>query len=116
MGKGSSGKGFVVGAALGALVGAIGGILYAPKKGEETRKELKGKIGEYGEKVSSTVQDLGEKGKEMTREAKELGAELKEKASSSFNAVAEKVTNKETEEKVSADNTKTKRYFKGVKK
>lgn len=49
-----SGPGFMSGVFWGTLVGAVLGVLYAPKSGEETRKKLKDtadKVQEKGEKV-----------------------------------------------------------------
>lgn len=63
----SKGNGkFVLGTLLGAALGAVAGILYAPKSGKETRK------------------DLGDKAKEIARKGKDFAEreskELKEKA------------------------------------
>ena len=41
----------------GSVLGVIGGILIAPKKGEETRKALK----EESEKLGTTVSDVSNK-------------------------------------------------------
>lgn len=49
MSKGNAGK-FVAGALIGAAAGAIAGILFAPKAGKETRKDIANKAKEYTEK------------------------------------------------------------------
>ena len=51
-----SGK-FVGGAVLGALAGAVLGLLFAPRSGKETRKIIKDKSGEYAEKGKEFVKD-----------------------------------------------------------
>ncbi|UAY53148.1 YtxH domain-containing protein [Ferruginibacter albus] len=52
--------------AVGAAVGAVLGILFAPDKGTETRK----KIAERGKKFSDDVHNKWEKGKEYFNHAK----------------------------------------------
>ena len=60
------GPGFFSGVLWGALVGGILGVLYAPKSGEETRKELKDKAG-----------DISEKGQKALDEAKIVAEDVK---------------------------------------
>ncbi|MFA7253675.1 MAG: YtxH domain-containing protein [Patescibacteria group bacterium] len=48
---------FVLGALLGGAIGAVAGILFAPRSGKETRKI-----------VSKKANDLTEKGKELIKE------------------------------------------------
>lgn len=43
--------GFLKGVLLGALAGITAGVLFAPKAGEETRKELKKKAGEISKQL-----------------------------------------------------------------
>ncbi len=82
---------------LGAAVGAGLGVLFAPKKGEETRKELKAKLdeivaqakkidiqevkNEFNKKVEEIKMELVDLDKEKALEiAKEKGEQLKTKA------------------------------------
>ena len=60
------------GFAIGALIGGIAGVLYAPKAGKETRQEI-------AEKVKETAAATGEKVNETVHEVKEKVEELKDK-------------------------------------
>ncbi len=94
---------------LGAGIGAGLGMLFAPKAGSETRKELKVKIddlvakakeldikevtGEIEEKISELKKDIKELDKEkVLKFAKEKGEVLKGKASELVNLAKEKGT------------------------
>lgn len=111
-----SGNGFIIGAMLGAALGAVGGILFAPKKGEETRKELKSKFDEMNSQPGGVVGGLQEKGKEVAEQVKEFGQTLKTQADQKiqqFTNTSDKPVSNSSEV---ADETgeKKRRFFKGV--
>jgi gas vesicle protein len=59
----------IYGLAIGSAIGGAIGILFAPKAGEETRKEISGKVKETAaatrEKVKETVQEVKNKVEEL---------------------------------------------------
>ena len=67
---------FVLGALIGAIGGAVAGILFAPKSGKETRKIIGDKAKEYAE----DGKELIEKGTNMAKEKiKETADSVSEK-------------------------------------
>lgn len=56
----------------GAVLGAVAGMLFAPKSGEETRKEIK----DYASKVKSEVVDAAQRTKAGIEAAVEKGRAL----------------------------------------
>lgn len=95
--------------ALGAAIGVGLGVLFAPKKGEETRKELRKKLddlvaqtksidikevkSEFNKKVEEIKMELVDLDKEKVLEiAKEKGIALKEKAQELLDLAIEKGT------------------------
>ncbi len=106
MSKKKSSKGKFI---AGALVGAALGILFAPKKGSETRKELKNKLNEMINKVKdldmeevktniemkvveikTELEDLDKE--KVLKIAKKKASDLKAKAEDLFNYAVEKGT------------------------
>ncbi len=61
---------------LGAAAGAILGILFAPESGAETRKKIKKKSKEFGDRLKTSINDIGEniseKFSSVKREADDL--------------------------------------------
>lgn len=71
---------------LGILAaGAVGvaiGMLLAPDKGENTRKKVKDKLGDLGDKLDDVVDDIKEAGEEVIDNLKEKMAMVKDDFSS----------------------------------
>jgi gas vesicle protein len=64
---------------LGGLIGAAVGVLYAPKSGKETRRDIR----RFNEDVADKVKDLGE---DLTDKGRKIYEEGKDKMSEVFEA------------------------------
>ncbi|MCA0360676.1 MAG: YtxH domain-containing protein [Armatimonadetes bacterium] len=64
----------LAGFGLGALIGAIAGILFAPKAGEETRDELSHKLKEAKDKTEDWIAEQRAKRGPKAIESEEIGA------------------------------------------
>lgn len=71
------GKKFVLGTLFGAAVGAVAGLLYAPKKGEELREDLLDKSEDFKAVALDYVELATVKGEELKKVALEKKEELK---------------------------------------
>lgn len=85
------GGAFIKGTIFGAALGAIGGILFAPKSGKETRKDISDaavKAKNTAEaKLKAAYKELGE----FAETAKEQAIELKGKAKTEYEKLANKL-------------------------
>src|SRR5947209_4029105 len=73
---------FVVGLGLGALVG----ILFAPKPGDETRELLAEKTGEGRKSAERKARELKERAEDMVEKSKEVDARQKESITAAVDA------------------------------
>ncbi|ARU44373.1 MAG TPA: YtxH domain-containing protein [Fimbriimonadaceae bacterium] len=64
----------LAGFGLGALIGAVAGLLFAPKAGEETRHELADRMKELKSKTEDYVAEQRAKRRSLTGEPDEAGA------------------------------------------
>lgn len=55
----NEGWGFLTGMMVGAAIGATAALLFAPKRGRELRGDIVDAANEFGEGVSTTMNDLG---------------------------------------------------------
>jgi len=67
--------GFVAGLMMGTLVGVGLGILLAPRAGQETREQLKGKAQVVGERLKTTAAEMGGR---MREDAAEIASKMKQ--------------------------------------
>lgn len=70
---------FLCGFLIGGAVGAIAGILLAPKSGEETRKMLKDSTMDALKKADATVKEIQAKADDVVTDLQKKGDEIKEK-------------------------------------
>lgn len=85
-------KGFVV----GGLIGGALGILYAPKRGEETREEIAKSFQELRDKAKHQLDETCTKMDEFASRGKEFYSESKEKVSKALDFCAKDQTEKKT--------------------
>ena len=62
---------FLGGFLVGAVIGTIGTVLYAPKSGEETRAEIRGKKDDIAGKANLSVDDAYKQAETAAREARD---------------------------------------------
>ena len=87
----------LLGFVAGAAVGALAGILFAPDKGENTRKKIAHKAGDWTDAAKDSFSGLIDGVKRAYSgakdEAEELGANAKAKMTSAKNEVKSEVRN-----------------------
>jgi len=71
---------FFMGFLIGGVLGALAGILFAPKSGKELRSDLKEKGSEVLKDTKEIYADAGTRAKEIIEEAKHQAKELKKEA------------------------------------
>lgn len=82
---------------LGALLGAIAGILFAPRSGKETREMLKETYEEYSEKGKEILEEKKERLAEAIEEGKKTVEEKSEELKEKFGEIKEKVSERVAE-------------------
>lgn len=78
-------KGFII----GGLIGAVAGILYAPKSGKETREQISHSAEELLKKTRSQYETICQKIETLAEREKELLIGKKEKIKKAIEAGAE---------------------------
>ncbi|MCS6923093.1 MAG: YtxH domain-containing protein [Fimbriimonadales bacterium] len=78
----------LAGIGLGVLIGAVIGLLFAPKSGEELRGDLSQRLHDLSEKVRELSHQLSER-------AGEVGRNLRERVSRKAHEVAEEIAPEE---------------------
>lgn len=72
----NGGNSFLIGLIAGGALGAIIGLLYAPKSGKELRDEIKAKSSEYLDDADKYLNDAKVKAKDLINEGKKKSEEL----------------------------------------
>ncbi len=72
----NSGKGLLVGLLAGGAIGALLGLLFAPKSGRELREEIKNKSDEYMDDAEKYIADARVKAKDLINEGKKRSEKL----------------------------------------
>lgn len=72
----NGGNGFLIGLIAGSALGAIVGLLYAPKSGKELRDDIRAKSNEYLDDADQYIQDAKVKAKDLINEGKKKSEEL----------------------------------------
>lgn len=96
----SKNKKFGLGLLIGAVAGAIAGLLTAPKSGKETRDDLKNKAGEMKGSAERKLKEAHKELGKLSDQAKAEAVKLKGKAQSEMNDLAKKAD--DLKEKVKA--------------
>jgi gas vesicle protein len=71
---------------LGGIIGAVAGILYAPRSGKETREKLVGMGEDLAEKFEGVTDEVKNKAKHFVSEGKEKINSQKERLEEAFEA------------------------------
>jgi len=74
--RSNSGFAFFSGLVVGAAIGAIAGLLFAPEPGEDTRKKLSEKTKELSDELLDQFDDLKENVNKVLEDVKKTGAEV----------------------------------------
>jgi gas vesicle protein len=86
--------GFATGLFIGAAIGAVLALLYAPKSGEEIRQDLKDLADEQKDNIKNQWDRTKEKAAEVVNTAKEKVDSVAQRASNSVDVYADKAVNK----------------------
>ena len=70
---------FLAGFAVGAALGAVAGILLAPKSGEETREMLGDVASDMAKKTDATVKDIQKRAEDIVSDVQEKSEEIMSK-------------------------------------
>ncbi len=76
---------FLAGFVVGGAIGAIAGILLAPKSGEETRALIADTAKDMTQRANETVKEIQSKADDAVSEMQKKGEELKEKLQNVIN-------------------------------
>jgi gas vesicle protein len=72
---------FLTGLIAGTVIGAVAGLLLAPKSGKETQKLLREQTSQLGEEAKASFSNIKEQASQLGEEAKASFSNIKEHAS-----------------------------------
>ncbi|HSP88471.1 MAG TPA: YtxH domain-containing protein [Ignavibacteriaceae bacterium] len=72
----NQGKGLLIGLLIGGALGALAGLLFAPKSGRELRQDIKNKSDEYLDDAERYITDAKTKAKDLINEGKKRSEKL----------------------------------------
>ncbi|MDO8550212.1 MAG: YtxH domain-containing protein, partial [Ignavibacteria bacterium] len=72
----NQGKGLLIGLLIGGAIGALAGLLFAPKSGRELRQDIKNKSDEYLDDAERYITDARTKAKDLINEGKKRSEKL----------------------------------------
>jgi gas vesicle protein len=90
----NSGFAFIAGLFVGAAIGAIGGLLFAPETGEDTRKKVAEKSKEIADDLYDKFDELKESVTDVLEDVKQGTAEVLEDVKQGTTEVIEDVKKK----------------------
>jgi gas vesicle protein len=85
---------FFMGLLIGAILGSLAGIFFAPKSGKELRSDIKEKGNEFLKGGKEIYADASTKAKDIVEEAKHQMKELNKEAAGNYEKMAGKVQEK----------------------
>ena len=83
-----------MGLLIGGALGALAGILFAPKSGKELRSDIKGKGNEVLKDAKGIYTDVRSKTKNIIKESKHQANELKKEVEATGEKIADEVQEK----------------------
>jgi len=93
----SSGFAFLAGVVIGAAVGAVAGLLFAPATGEETRTRLTDKSRDLAEDLQDKFEDLRDTVSEVLEDVKDAAQTKLEEVKETAQAKIEEVRGEKAE-------------------
>ncbi len=86
-----AGKGkFALGALIGGAIGAVVGILAAPKSGKETREDIKSKADDIKKEALVRADEIGQEVSKQAKRAQDKATELADEAKASVADIKDK--------------------------
>ena len=76
------GKGFIIGAFFGSVVGGISALLLAPKSGKKLRKDISRKYHDVSDKTHDVVSGVSDRCSDLCDRAKDIAEDAKDAAKS----------------------------------